>query len=116
MDVNGVYGIKGTPDSNNYPGSRFSSVSWIDSEGDLWLFGGMGNAESTYGSLNDFWKFNHTSKEWPWILGNKTVNVNGIYGIKRVPDSLNYPGGRFSAITWTDSEKKFLVIWRNWIS
>ena len=38
----GVYGIKGVPDAANVPGARRGAVSWIDSSGDLWLFGGEG--------------------------------------------------------------------------
>ncbi len=34
--------------SSQYPGARDSSVSWIDSTGSLWLFGGL----RRYDSLN----------------------------------------------------------------
>ena len=37
-----VYGTKGTSSPSNYPGGRYGSVSWIDSNGSLWLFGGFG--------------------------------------------------------------------------
>ena len=37
----GVYGTQGVSSSFNFPGSRGGSVIWIDSNGTLWLFGGV---------------------------------------------------------------------------
>ena len=45
----GVYGTLGVPNSANTPGSRYYSTSWIDSQNNMWLFGGYGYAASTYG-------------------------------------------------------------------
>jgi len=45
-DQNGVYGTLGVPNSANNPGSRQSSTSWIDSQNNMWLFGGSGYAAS----------------------------------------------------------------------
>ena len=43
INQNGIYGIQGISSSNNIPGSRDSSISWIDSlNNNLWLFGGNG--------------------------------------------------------------------------
>ena len=36
----GVYGTKGVPAAANVPGARDESISWTDSTGNLWLFGG----------------------------------------------------------------------------
>jgi hypothetical protein len=38
----GVYGIQGEESSNNIPGARYGSACWVSSDGDLWLFGGLG--------------------------------------------------------------------------
>ena len=38
----GIYGTLGIPDSLNVPGGREKSISWTDSSGKLWLFGGYG--------------------------------------------------------------------------
>ena len=54
----GVYGTLGTPAAGNIPGSRYSAVSWIDSSGHLWLFGGQGyDASGKWGFLNDLWEY-----------------------------------------------------------
>ena len=49
INVNGLYGIQGVASSSNYPGSQYSSISWIDSSNSLWLFGGEGYGATDYG-------------------------------------------------------------------
>ena len=47
-EVYGIYGTKGVPSINNYPGARETSISWFDSSNKkLWLFGGSGLATVT---------------------------------------------------------------------
>jgi hypothetical protein len=38
----GVYGTLGTPAAGNVPGSRYGAMTWTDSSGHFWLFGGFG--------------------------------------------------------------------------
>lgn len=45
----GKYGTKGRPGRNNVPGARSFAVTWTDAKGDLWLFGGLGNAPDIAG-------------------------------------------------------------------
>lgn len=53
----GVYGTLGTGSTANIAGARYSSVSWIDSQGVRWLFGGYGqDSEGVAGWLNDLWR------------------------------------------------------------
>ncbi len=47
----GVYGTRGIASSSNMPGARANSVSWIDSIGNLWLFGGRGFGSNSFGKL-----------------------------------------------------------------
>jgi len=53
----GVYGTPGTPDPTAVPGARGGSSGWIDSSGNLWLFGGNGPLSGVNGSFNDLWEF-----------------------------------------------------------
>jgi hypothetical protein len=54
----GVYGTLGTSAAANIPGGRDAASNWIDSRGNLWLFGGLGvGTTSGNGELNDLWKF-----------------------------------------------------------
>src|SRR5665213_958063 len=63
----GVNGTQGTPATTNIPGSRDYAVSWTDSNGNFWLFGGYGlDSNGTLGSLNDLWEFNPTTSAWTW--------------------------------------------------
>jgi len=57
-------------------------VSWTDSNGNFWLFGGYGfDSGGNYGSLNDLWEFNPTTNEWTWMGGSSTIaGATGIYG------------------------------------
>jgi N-acetylneuraminic acid mutarotase len=57
-DASGVYGALGTIAPNNIPGARDTVSSWIDSSGNLWLFGGYGlDSVGNIGALNDLWEY-----------------------------------------------------------
>ncbi len=57
LDQSGVYGIMGLSAVSNKPGARNSLMSWSDSFGNLWCFGGVVTYPSTYGMINDLWKY-----------------------------------------------------------
>ncbi len=104
----GVYGTLGTSSITNVPGGRDGAVSWIDSSGNLWLFGGYGiDSTGTGGYLNDLWEFNPTSKEWIWESGSDTANANGVYGTEGMTATGNVPGGRSFAVGWVDASGNF---------
>jgi len=104
-----VYGVLGTPAAANFPGPRSAALNWTDKTGNFWLFGGNGfDANSTFGVLNDLWKFNPSTSEWTWVGGSSTVPFQnggqaGVYGTLKAPASGNIPGGRYGATSWTDS-------------
>jgi hypothetical protein len=53
-----VYGTLGVAAAANAPGARIGSVSWIDSAGKGWLFGGSGyDSGGAVGTLNDLWVY-----------------------------------------------------------
>jgi N-acetylneuraminic acid mutarotase len=104
VNAGGVYGTLGAASTTTVPGSRQSAVSWTDSSGNLWLFGGGDNAGSL---LNDLWEFNPTAKTWTWRSGSSSGNPAGVYGTLGVASTTNMPGGRQSAVSWTDSSGNF---------
>jgi N-acetylneuraminic acid mutarotase len=57
LSLGGTYGTKGQADPLNMPGSRYSALSWFDSQGRFWLFGGSGIGSTEGGYLNDLWRF-----------------------------------------------------------
>ena len=104
----GIYGALGVPAAGNVPGGRMGAVSWIDTSGNLWLFGGHGLDSYSFAELNDLWEFNPSTSEWTWVAGsnrvsNPGVGEPGVYGTLVVAAAGNVPGGRDSAVSWTDA-------------
>ncbi len=103
-NAGGVYGTQGVASASNMPGARNGAVSWTDSSGNFWLFGGIGyDSTGATGDLNDLWEFNPAAKTWTWVSGASTVNVVGVYGTQGVASSTNIPGARNGAVSWVDS-------------
>lgn len=99
----GQYGAQKVAAAGNMPGARNAAVSWTDSSGNLWLFGGYGvDSAGTQGYLNDLWEYSPDSGEWTWVGGSDTVNAIGSYGNQGVAASTNAPGARWSPTGWTD--------------
>ena len=130
--VPGVYGTLGTPTASNTPGSRSSGASWVDRQGNLWLFGGYGSdSAGILGYLNDLWKFNPSTGQWAWMGGTDRAShyaadttptncsnstnpcITGVYGTLQVPAAGNVPGARSSGVNWTDSQGNFWLFGGN---
>jgi N-acetylneuraminic acid mutarotase len=104
----GVYGTLGTPAPANNPGSRNSSATWIDQNGNLWLFGGVGfDANENQNNLNDLWEFNPATNQWAWISGSSTGGEAGVYGALGTAAATNPPGARNTAASWIDNSGNF---------
>ena len=72
----GTYGSLGVPAMGNIPGARRDAVSWVDSSGNLWLFGGTGyDSAGTNGPLNDLWKY--SAGAWA-LMGGSTQQVKAV--------------------------------------
>jgi N-acetylneuraminic acid mutarotase len=108
----GVYGTLGTPAATNIPGGRSGEATWIDSSGNLWLYGGSGfDSAGNFGELNDVWEFNPSTNQWTWMGGSSTFlscmtgiscRQPGVYGTLGTPSIANIPGSRSGESTWTD--------------
>jgi hypothetical protein len=97
----GTYGTLGVASSANVPGAREQAVSWTDSSGNFWLFGGIGyELPGTVQLFNDLWEYN--SGEWTWMSGSDMTAQSGVYGMQGVPAASNVPGARFGAIGSSD--------------
>jgi hypothetical protein len=95
VNVNGIYGKMGIKDSTNYPGARAGSMSWIDKNGKLHLFGGYGSdANSDFPNrLNDFWTYDSKT-----LLNNlNEISLKQVTGYPNpVTDYLYFNEGSFS--------------------
>src|ERR1035437_10372023 len=103
VNQEGSYGTLGTPAPTNAPWSRSGGVSWTDSSGNFWLFGGFViDPQADVGEdINDLWKF--SGGEWTWMSGSNLPGQNGVYGTQGTASPLNIPGARDSGATWTDA-------------
>lgn len=102
-DASGIYGTQGIASPTNMPGARSGAVSWTDSAGNLWLFGGSGyDANGVCNTLNDLWKYNPATQQWAWMSGSNSGEANGVYGTQGTAAPGNTPGARMWAVSWTD--------------
>ena len=119
----GVYGTLGSPATGNIPGGRSGAPSWIDSNGNLWLYGGTGiDVGGGAGLLDDLWSFNPSTKQWTWMGGSNLIGSNcvlgftnscgepAVYGTLGSPAVANIPGGRDLTAHWTDSSGHFWLL------
>jgi subtilase family serine protease/N-acetylneuraminic acid mutarotase len=103
LNMGGVYGTLGVAAAGNGPGSRESTNTWTDNNGNLWLYGGMwSDSHGKTGLYSDLWKFTPSTNQWTWMGGDSTLGQSAVYGSKGVAAAGNTPGGRFGASTWTD--------------
>ena len=102
-NVASVFGTQGVAGAANMPGARMGSSVWLDTSGDVWLFGGSGLSSSgTTQEYNDLWEYNPASALWIWVGGSNAANATGVYGTAHAGAAGNGPGARVSALSWTD--------------
>jgi hypothetical protein len=109
----GTYGTIGLPSTSNIPGARYGGASWVDVNGDLWLFGGYGYDGTTSGiafhnfllvaMMNDLWRYRIISGDWTYMRGSTITAALSTYGLIGVPDPANVPGSRSQAGACADS-------------
>ncbi len=104
VDQPGVFGTKGVAAAANRPGGRAEATArWVDPQGNLWLFGGLGYASNaTLGTLNDLWKYDPITNMWTWMAGDNFANQGDVYGTQGVAAATNKPGGRWVWASWAD--------------
>ncbi len=107
-----VYGTIGTAAVGNVPGGRAVPSAWIDSSGNLWLFGGYGyDSVGALSTLNDVWEFTPSTMLWTWMGGSSTIGPDygqsGVYGTQGTAAAGNLPGSRYFSTAWTDSSGNF---------
>lgn len=98
----GNYGTMGVAAPTNEPGAREFPASWTDSQGNFWMFGGTGFANS-FGILGDLWKYDPSTNQWTWVNGFNTTTQSGVYGTQGTAASGNKPGCRYGASSWNDA-------------
>lgn len=84
-----------------------SAARWVDKQGTLWLFGGVGldAADPFDAQLSDLWTL--SNNQWTWIGGSDSAYQAGTYGTEGVAAASNWPGARGDALTWVDAQGTF---------
>jgi hypothetical protein len=91
-DQPGNYGTLGVPDTSNIPEGRTCGCSWMDDNGNFYLYGGA--IEHQLGEFfNNIWRYTPQTKEWTWMNG-----VQGNIATESVadyctfdPDNMTFP-------------------------
>ncbi len=100
-----VTGTIGTAAPGNRPGARSAAVSWTDSSGNFWLFGGYSYTlySFSYYSLHDFWKYNTTTNLWTCLQDVPTSRIKDSFSVKGIESPDTKPASRYSAVRWIDT-------------
>jgi hypothetical protein len=100
----GSYGTLGVAAAGNLPPARTDAISWVDSAGVFWLFGGtqLNSSGGYLAAFNDLWSYNPTTALWTWVDGSSTPNATGVYGTQGTAAAGNVPGARMGGSAWLD--------------
>ncbi len=85
----GSFGTLGIANSTNNPSARTCQTHWVDSDGDLWMFGGYAGSYTTF----DLWQYENNENSWVW-WGGGTFNDPPFNGLLCLIDLLNFPTDR----------------------
>lgn len=89
------------PATQYYPGSRLGASMAIDSNDNIWIFGGI---NSSSGVFNDLWKFSPSTQEWTWVAGSNTTGAAA---------TTTYPGATFLAAMWISASNNLWIFGGN---
>jgi Galactose oxidase, central domain len=101
-----VRGSQGVAAAGNVPGARSGGVSFSDSAGDLWMFGGESSL-TTLGYSNELWMYSPSTGLWTWIGGDN--EFAGVYGTQGIAAVGNVLPARVGMTSWTDIFGNFWV-------
>jgi hypothetical protein len=104
LNPTGVYGTQGTSAASNVPGGRNNAVSYADTGGNLWLFGGQDLVSL---GRNDLWEFTPTTSQWVWVNGTSTADAPSYFGVLGTAADTNDVGARAQASGWVDKSGNF---------
>lgn len=102
------YGSLGVPSPTIYPGCRRRAATWVDSQKNLWMFGGDGIDDQSSVSvfehsklLSDIWFYDLHSLRWTWKGGPKSGNQGGKFGDRGQSSKDFLPGPRCESVVFS---------------
>ncbi len=87
----------GAVNSTVVPGARDSQMTWKDSAGNFWMFGGEFANATSAGTYDDVWEYSPGTNQWTYVTGDTALNPPGNYS-----GATESPGGRQAGMVWTD--------------
>lgn len=88
--------------TTSYPGARYGATTWVDSNGKLWMFSGVGKENTTgEGYLNQLYQYNADTNVWVLVYGSVSLNIAGVY--PTAAGGSGTPGGRYGSGRWVDA-------------
>ncbi len=84
---------------NSLPPGREGATTWVDNNGDLWLFGGGENGSAIF---NDLWKYIIADNVWIWVAGSKLRYQQSVY--LESATELAVPSSRMDSSGWVDKQ------------
>ena len=102
----GVFGTQGVEAATNLPPAKtFGGASWVDLDGNFWMYGGENGDNYNNNTNNDLWKYDPTTNNWTWMKGTFLDNPPAVWGTMGVPDISNQPPARNNCYaTWVDDQ------------
>jgi N-acetylneuraminic acid mutarotase len=102
------YGTIGIASATNKPGGRDGGSMWLDTTGNIWVFGGGYDAAGNWNiKLSDLWKYDMSTGFWTWMKGDSNPDQFGVYNTMGVTQSSSKPGGRLMQAMWMDRYGNF---------
>lgn len=100
----GVFGTQGVEAATNLPPAKtFGGASWVDLDGNFWMYGGENGDNYDNNANNDLWRYNPATNNWTWMKGSTLDNPPAVWGAQGVPDINNQPPARNNCYgTWVD--------------
>lgn len=96
------YGQKGLVAASNYPGARSLAAYGLSPSGEMYMYGGFGEAVDGVGVLADLWKFD--GQNWVWLAGSKYKDTLAYRGSLNQSGPSFHPGARKGANIWFDDQ------------
>ncbi|MBK9196193.1 MAG: hypothetical protein IPO17_14705 [Flavobacteriales bacterium] len=102
----GSFGTQGIEDPANLPPAKtFGGASWVDLDGNFWMYGGENGDNYDNNMNNDLWRYNPGTNNWTWMKGTFLDNPPAVWGSLGVPDINNQPPARNNCYgTWVDDQ------------
>lgn len=105
-----IFGTQNVPDAANLPASRAHALSWLDSQGRFWLYGGLGQSgTSSSVALYDLWRYEPLTNNWVWVRDGVNSTQFAVYGTLGSSTATTRPGAKYYSHSWIDPRGRLCV-------